>query len=110
MSDTNLPEGTGGDEALSVEGGADAISDLLKDPETDLSGEDQGQDEATEETEAEGVEPEGEETEEATEEEAAEEEDGPGDYESGRFAADTAKVRLKDGTVISVQDLKRGFL
>lgn len=111
MSDTNPAQAAGGDEALSEEAGADAISNLLADPaETlDLSEDDQGQDEATEETEAEGEEAEAEETEEATEEESKEEEDGPG-YDQGKFAADTAKVRLKDGTTISVQDLKRGYL
>lgn len=106
MSDTNPAQAAGGDEALTEEAGADAISDLLTDPETDLSEEDQGQEEATEEAEPEEAE---EATEDATEEEPKEEEDGPG-YESGKFAADTANVRLKDGTVISVQDLKRGFL
>ena len=110
MSDTNLPQGTGEGEALSEQDGADAISDLLKDPETDLSEEDQGQQGETEGTEAEGDKPEAEETEDKSEEETDEEDkDGPG-YESGKFAADTANVRLKDGTVISVQDLKRGFL
>jgi hypothetical protein len=108
MSEINLPQGTGSDEALSVDSGADAILDLLPNPETDLQ-EDQGQQEATEETEVEG-EPETEEaTEEETEEETEEGKDGPG-YESGKFAADTANVRLKDGSVISVQDLKRGYL
>lgn len=114
MSDTNLaPGATGHDEALTVEGGADAISDLLKDPVTDLSEEDQGQQDATEEPEAEGEEPKADdETEEALEEEKTdEEEDGPQEEtDAGRFVADSAKVRLKDGTVISVQDLKRGFL
>jgi len=114
MSDTNPAQAAGGDEVLSpltVDDGADAISDLIADPETDLSEEDQGQQQATEETEAEGEEPEAEETEEATtEEEPQEEEGGPQGYESGKFAADTANVRLKDGTVISVQDLKRGYL
>lgn len=112
MSDTNLAQGaTGGDEALSVDGGADAISDLLKDPATDLTEEDQGQEGATEETEAEGEQPEAEEPEEAAEEEPTEEEGGPReDSDGGRFVADSGKVRLKDGTVISVQDLKRGYL
>lgn len=111
MSDTNLPSGTGGDEALSVEGGADAISDLLKDPVTDLSKEDQEPKGETEEGEAEGEQPETEQTEEAPEEETTEETpDGPQGYESGKFASDTANVRLKDGSVISVQELKRGFL
>ena len=103
---TNPAPAAGNDEALTVDSGADALLDLLPDPETDLQEEDQGQNEEVTE-EAEGEEPEA--TEETTEEEEAEGKDGPG-YESGKFAADTANVRLKDGTVISVQDLKRGFL
>lgn len=39
-----------------------------------------------------------------------EEEDAPGDYSSGRFAADDAKVTLEDGSVVSIADLKRGHL
>ena len=112
MPETNPAEAAGNDAPLSLDDGIEAIADVLKDPETDLSEEDQGdQTEATEETEAEGDEPEAEETEEATTEDdkTEEEEGGPG-YESGKFAADTANVRLKDGTVISVQDLKRGYL
>lgn len=106
---TNPAQAAGNDEPLSFDDGVDALADVLKDPETDLSEEDQDQQEATEETEAEGEQPEVEETEEATEEPSEQEQDGPG-YESGKFAADTANVRLKDGTVISVQDLKRGYL
>ena len=110
MSDTNPAQAAGSDEALSFNDGADAISDLLADPVADLSEEDQGEQEAPEETEAEGAEPEAEASEETSEEgDQQQEEGGPG-YESGKFAADTANVRLKDGTVISVQDLKRGFL
>lgn len=113
MTDTNPAPAAGDSEALSFDDGVDSLTDILQDPETDLSEEDQGQDdqEATEgSSEAEGDEPEANETEEATEEEGAEQEqDGPG-YESGKFASDSANVRLKDGTVISVQDLKRGFL
>jgi hypothetical protein len=107
MSDTNPAPAAGNDEPLSFNDGVEALTDLIADPETDLQEEDQGQDEATEE-EAEGEQPEAE-AEEATEEQSEEEADGPG-YESGKFAADTANVRLKDGTVISVQDLKRGYL
>ena len=111
MSETNPAPAAGNDEALSVDDGADAIMDLLKDPETELKVEDQGQEDATEEAEpVEGEEPEAEEaTEEAAAEEAAEE-DGPEEVAGGKFAADAANVRLKDGTVISVQDLKRGYL
>lgn len=110
MPDTNPAQAAGEGEALTFEGGADAISDLIPDPATDLQEEDQGQQEAPAETEAEGEKPEAEETEEATEEQPEQEEDGPQGYESGKFAADTANVRLKDGSVISVQDLKRGYL
>ena len=113
MSGTNLPQGTGNDAALTplnMDTGADAISDLLPDPETDLQGQDQDQEkDETEETEAEGEEPEAEETEEESEEKPEEEDDGPV-ADAGKFASDTANVRLKDGTVISVQDLKRGYL
>jgi hypothetical protein len=108
--DTNPATAAGNDDALSVEAGADAISNLLTDPATDLPKEDQDQAE-TEETEAEGEQPEEPETEEPATETEAEQEDGQqDDYQSGKFAADTANVRLKDGTVISVQDLKRGYL
>lgn len=108
MSDANPAQAAGNDEPLSFDDGADAILDLLPDPETDLTKEDQSQQDATDEAEVEGEQPEAEEG--ATEEEEAQEgKDGPG-YESGKFAADTANVRLKDGTVISVQDLKRGYL
>lgn len=107
MSDTNPAPAAGNDGPLSFDDGADALIDLMPDPETDLQSEDQGQEEQEAPEEAEGEELEA--TEEATEEEEGEGQDGPG-YESGKFAADTANVRLKDGTVISVQDLKRGFL
>src|ERR1043166_1575744 len=101
MSDTNPAPAAGNDAPLSFDDGVDALTDVLKDPETDLQQEDQAQD-APEENEAEGEEPEAEQTEEAAEENTEQEKDGPG-YESGKFAADTANVRLKDGTVISVQ-------
>src|SRR5512139_1949716 len=107
MTDTNPAPAAGEGEPLSFDDGVNAISDLIGDPETDLAEQDQGQKEATE-SDAEGDEPEAEEA-EATDEEGAEKDDGPG-YESGKFAADTANVRLKDGTVISVNDLKRGYL
>ena len=112
MSDTNLPEGTGGDEALTFDSGADAISDLLADPETDLEEQDQGP-EAEAETEDEGEEPETEENAEADDEEGdveAEEPDESGDIKGGRFAPDSAKVTLDDGTVTTIAELKRNNL
>lgn len=111
MSETTPSQEAGNDGPLSFDDGVDALADVLKDPETDLVKEDQAQEGATEEAETEeGEEPE---TEEATEEaadEETEEEDGPEEVAGGKFAADVANVRLKDGTVISVQDLKRGYL
>lgn len=112
MSGTNPAPAAGNDEALSFDDGADAINDLLKDPETDLKVEDQGQDEADADDEpADGEEPETEvATEDADADEKTDEEDGPeGEIAGGKFAADTANVRLKDGSVISVQELKRGW-
>jgi len=107
------PEAAGTDSALTVEAGADAITDLLKDPETDLQTDDQGQDKG----DTEAQEPEEKSEDDlvaeavAAEDEAEQDEEGQQDgYQSGKFAADTANVRLKDGTVISVQDLKRGYL
>lgn len=112
MSDTNPSQEAGNDGPLSFDDGVNALTDVLKDPETDLTEEDQAQDKATEEAEpAEGEEPEAEEaTDEADADETTEEEDGPEEVDGGKFAADAANVRLKDGTVISVQDLKRGYL
>ena len=110
MTDSDLPNtGTATDTPLSFDEGVDQLADVLKDPETDLVEEDQAQDDATEEAETEEGEPEAEEATEEAADEKAEEEDGP-EVAGGKFAADTANVRLKDGTVISVQDLKRGFL
>lgn len=110
MSETNPTPVAGSDEVLSFDDGTNAILDLLKDPETDLKVEDQGQEDATEEDESvEGEEPEAEEATEDAADEKTEEEDGP-EVAEGKFAADAANVRLKDGTVISVQDLKRGYL
>lgn len=105
------PEAAGSDEPLSFDNGVDALADILQDPaETpDLKAEDQAQDKG----EPEAVEEKSEDdllAEAVADETEAEKEDGPEDYESGRFAADTAKVKLKDGTTISVQDLKRGYL
>ena len=43
------------------------------------------------------------------EENPDEDEDQP-DYDKGRFAADAAKVKLDDGSMVTVAELKRGFL
>ena len=109
MSNTNLPSGTGGDDALSFDDGVDAI-DAILDPATDLPEEDQAKDDQADTEEAEeSAEADEAETDE-TETPDAEDEDGQQEYSGGKFASDNAKVTLKDGTVLSVQDLKRGFM
>jgi hypothetical protein len=57
MSDANPAEAAGNDAPLSFDDGVSALTDVLKDPETDLAEEDQGQEGETEEAEAEGEEP-----------------------------------------------------
>ena len=112
MLETNPAQAAGNGEALTEQAGADAIADLLKDPaETlDLAKEDQDQqakpDEQAEEKSEDDLVAEA----LANEDDADKEPDGQQDSDAGRFIADNAKTRLKDGTVISVQDLKRGYL
>lgn len=62
---------------------------------------------ASDENEEAGEEDEGE---PGDEDQAEESDDEDPDSEQGRFVADNAKVRLEDGTVISVADLKKGSL
>ncbi len=114
MSNSDLPKGTADDAALSLDDGADAIENLFGDPEADLSEDDQAVNEADEEADAEGDEPEAEDDDEADveEEEANEEEEPEGseNYSGGKFASDNAKVVLKDGSTVTIQDLKRGYI
>lgn len=110
MADDNLSADAGpvtDDSApLSLDSAAAGLTDILKDdPATDPAPEN----EDTEQAAPEGEEPEV--AEDVENQEPAEEADGPqGDYEGGRFAADNAKVRLDDSTVISVAELKRNNL
>lgn len=112
MTDDNLPAAAGpvtDDSApLSLDSAAAGLTDILKDdPATDPAPENEDPEQAAE---SEGDQPESN-AEDVENQETAEESDGPqGDYEGGRFAADNAKVRLDDGTVISVADLKRNNL
>jgi hypothetical protein len=99
MPDSDLPQGTAEDSTLSFNDGVDAISNLIEDPETDP----QDTVEANDEAEA------GDMPDEAAQEDA-EEPDGSEPLKGGRFAPDTAKVTLEDGTVITVADLKRNNL
>jgi hypothetical protein len=99
MPDSDLPQGTAEDSTLSFNDGVDAISNLIEDPETDP----QDTVEASDEAEA------GDMSDEAAHEDA-EETDGSEPLKGGRFAPDSAKVTLEDGTVISVAELKRNNL
>jgi len=101
MSDDNLPEESGPvDDAPTYDKQVEELSNLLPDPDSDLQ--DEIKDEAAGEPEEGDPEDVG--------EEADETEDGPQEIKGGRFAPDTAKVTLDDGTVTTVADLKRNTL
>lgn len=113
MPEATSPQGTADGGTLSFDDGVDAIADLLADPETDpaqkVEAENEAGSEADEteaEAEAEGAEDEA----DAEDQEDAGDEDGSGEVKGGRFAPDTAKVTLSDGTVITVAELKRNNL
>jgi hypothetical protein len=109
MNERNPPEGAADDGPLSFNEGVDAITNLFdgSDENPDEADEDVAEGDDSEDPEAET---EGDEDEAGGDEEDADEEDGPDEYAGGRFASDNAKVTLKDGSTISVQELKRGFL
>lgn len=119
MIDSNLPdEGTAGDDALSFDDGVDAIADSL-DPETDLEeerrpDETEADDEADadegEEADSDEEESDAEATDDEGQDDASEGDEPDDDIKGGRFAPDNAKVKLEDGSVVSIADLKRGTL
>ena len=105
MPEATSPSGTAEDTALSFDAGVDALSNLDLDPETPDLPEDQDQDAAgSEDT---GDEP-------ALDAEATAEDDETDAPEEvaagGKFVSKDAKVRLDDGTVISVGELARNNL
>lgn len=110
MPESNLPSGTADGGALSFDDGVSAIENL------DLGSDNpnpKDQVEATNEAETEEAPEEGVETEEAEtdEQEDAEDEDGPEEVgKGGKFVSNDAKVTLNDGTVTTVEALKRGFM
>lgn len=107
MSQGDLPEGTADDAALSFDEGVDDITNLLADSDVNPGDEDQDQ---QEQAEAEGDEPEAEANAEDADPVEAEESDGSEEAAGGRFVSKDAKVRLEDGTVITVGDLARNNL
>ena len=88
------------------------LSNLLEDPETDLPEDDQDEAAAPETAEEEEDPLFAEDDAEDVGTEDAEDPDGSDEPEikGGRFAPDSAKVTLDDGTVITVADLKRNNL
>jgi hypothetical protein len=98
MPESDLPQGTAEDSALSFNEGADAISNLIEDPETDPQDTVEAKDQAEPETV------------DADAAEDAEDPDGSEPLKGGRFAPDSAKVTLDDGSVITIAELKRNNL
>jgi hypothetical protein len=112
MSDNNLPAPTGpvDDAPKTFDEGVSDISSLLADPETDLLKEDEDTANAAP-VDDEGDDPEIDVSEDVENEDEPEPQDGPQDeIKGGRFAPDSAKVTLDDGTVITVAELKRNNL
>ena len=113
MSDDNLPEASGpvDDELKTFDQSVEDISNLLgDDPETDpIAGD---ADPAKADAGDDGDEPEIDVSEDVEDSDGDENADGSEEPEikGGRFAPDTAKVTLEDGTVITVADLKRNNL
>ena len=114
MADNNLSAEAGPDvtTAPTEDQLVEDISNLLEDPETDLPEEPEDS-EAAEPDETEEDDPLGL-NEEAEDVEAADADETDGSEEpeikGGRFAPDSAKVTLDDGTVITVAELKRNNL
>lgn len=113
MSNDNLPAENAGPVADAPRSSAelvDDIADLLEDPAEDLPEDDQAQAKAGETDE--GDEPEVEiDPEDVENAESADDEDGSEpEIKGGRFAPDSAKVTLEDGSVITVAELKRNNL
>lgn len=110
------PEAPVSDAPLTFAEGDEAIAALLGDPEEDPA-EGTESNESAEDAPEPSDEPAGDEDEidpEALSEDdepvATEEPDASEDYAGGRFAADDAKVKLDDGTTISIAELKRNNL
>lgn len=108
MPDNNLPGDPGPvDDAGSIETAAEGIADLLEDPETDLP---EGSEDATAGPDDQD-DPDIDVSEDVEDEEDADDPDGSDpEIKGGRFAPDSAKVTLEDGSVITVAELKRNNL
>ena len=111
MSDNNLPGEPGPvDDSPSFDQSVEDIANLLPDdPETDPV--DGDEEVAKAEAADDGDDPEIDVSEDVEDEDAAEDADGSeAEIKGGRFAPDTAKVTLDDGTVTTIAELKRGSM
>lgn len=92
----------------------DALADLLDEPEDDEPENDEQDGKADgkkpEADDAEDEPDEGEESEDSDEDEPDEKGDGPKEYSGGKFAADNARVKLSDGSTVTIAELKEGTL
>lgn len=107
MAEDNLsaPAGPVADAPKSYDEHVEDITSLLEDPDTDLPG-GRVKDHAAD---AEGDDPDV--SAEDADEAVADDPDGPdSEVKGGRFAPDSAKVKLEDGTTITVAELKRNNL
>lgn len=113
MTSSTLPDqGTAADSALSFNDGVDAITNLFDDSDNDSTlapkveaQEDQAEDQTDQPED--GAEDEAAETDEQVD--AQDDQDGHEASSGGKFVSNDAKVTLKDGTVTTVEELKRSF-
>lgn len=103
---------SGGDELSIDEAAAAYAKAMTPEVQEDQPGdEEEAQSDTTDDELQDGDEPDGEEDDGETGDEDQAEDDGDEpDSEQGRFVADNAKVRLADGTVTTIADLKKGSL
>lgn len=112
-NDTSATAETVTDSAADFGSAVDALAEILDDPETDTD-----ENEALADDEAEGddlSDEDGEETEDDSEEDSGEDnaeegKDGPDELKGGRIAPNSAKVKLPDGSLITVEELSKGYL
>lgn len=109
----NLPAGGTGDDVSDI---MDALAGIIDDPETDNAEDEQAQTAADKaKPEGEEIDPEedGQPEDEAEDDAEDPEADGEAkpvnapDAEKGRFVADSAKVKLEDGRVVSIGELRK---
>lgn len=113
MDEYDTPQGTVTESAGSTMSPADSIAEILDDPDLDWdTGEDEDQAEA-DATEDEGDMPDVEDqdqTEEDSVDDAPEEDaDGPEELKGGKIAPVSAKVKLPDGSLTTVEELLKGY-